>query len=61
MNFRKVLLARQLFVERGLLKPGAKFCASHICPHWTPVHDEIAPVMAEKGVTIAYDGMKIEL
>ena len=28
--------------RRGLLKPGAQFVASHICPHWTPIHDEIA-------------------
>jgi phosphoribosyl 1,2-cyclic phosphate phosphodiesterase len=61
MNFRKLLLAHQLFVEHNLLKPGAEFIATHICPHWTPIHDEIAPAMAEKGITIAYDGMKVEL
>ncbi len=61
MNFRKLLMARRLFEERSLLKPGAKFCATHIAPHWTPVHDEIAPAMAEKGITIAYDGLRIDL
>ncbi|MCX7016823.1 MAG: MBL fold metallo-hydrolase [Candidatus Sumerlaeota bacterium] len=53
--------ALALFRDRGLLKPGAPFCVSHLCPHWTPVHDEIAPVMAEKGVTIAYDGLSVDL
>ena len=61
MNFRKAAEARRLFGEKGLLKPGALFCLSHICPHFTPVHDEIAPIMAEQGITIAYDGMRIEL
>ncbi|MCA1594808.1 MAG: hypothetical protein LC772_00050 [Chloroflexi bacterium] len=61
MNFDKVERAHGLFRERGLLKEGAPFCVSHIAPHWSPVHDEIAPVMAEKGITIAYDGLAIEL
>ena len=61
MNFRKLEEARRLFEEKGLLKPGALFCASHLAPHFMPVHDEIAPVMAEKGITVAYDGMRVEL
>jgi phosphoribosyl 1,2-cyclic phosphate phosphodiesterase len=60
-NFRKLLEAQKLFSERGLLAAGAKFCTSHICPHWTPIHDEIAPVMAEKGIIVAHDGMRIDL
>jgi len=59
MNFRKVEKAKQLFDEMGLLKPGALFCVSHIAPHFTPVDDEIAPVTAEKGITVAYDGMRL--
>lgn len=61
MNFRKLEDARRLFVQDGLLKPGAPFCASHICPHFTPVHDEVAPMMAEKGITVAYDGLSVEV
>jgi len=61
MNFRKLERARQLFDADDLLKPGALFCATHIAPHFTPVHDEIAPVMQDKGITVAYDGMTIEL
>ena len=61
MDFRKLEKARQQFDRDGLLKPGAHFCATHIAPHFTPVHDEVAPMMAEKGVTVAYDGMTIDL
>lgn len=61
MDFRKLEAARQLFDADGLLKPGALFCATHIAPHFTPVHDEIAPAMLEKGITVAYDGMTVEL
>ncbi len=61
MNFRKVAEARRLFREKNLLKPGALFCISHISPHFTPIHDEIAPVMAQQGITVAYDGLRVEL
>jgi len=61
MNFEKVDRALAFFRERQLLKADAPFCISHIAPHWTPIHDEIEPVMAEKGISVAYDGMVVEL
>ena len=61
MNFRKLENALSLFKKDGLLKPGAPFCASHLAPHFSPVHDEIEPALAEKGITVAYDGMKLEI
>lgn len=61
MNLAAVERAHALFRSHDLLKDGALFCVSHICPHWTPPHDEIAPVMAEKGITMAYDGFSVEL
>ncbi|HIE29596.1 TPA: hypothetical protein EYP66_20185 [Candidatus Poribacteria bacterium] len=61
MNIRKVEKAYLLFQRDGLLKKDALFCISHISPHFTPLHDEIAPIMAEKGITVAYDGMEVIL
>lgn len=61
MNLPLVEKALHLFRERRLLKEGTPFCATHICPHWTPIHDEIAPIMAAKGITVAYDGLSINL
>jgi len=61
MDFRKLERLRQQFDRDQLLKPGALFCATHIAPHFTPVHDEIAPLMADKGVTVAYDGMVVDI
>jgi phosphoribosyl 1,2-cyclic phosphate phosphodiesterase len=60
-NLDKLLRAIERFREDGLLKEGARFCATHICPHFSPVHDEYAPILAEHGITLAYDGMKVEL
>jgi len=61
MNFRKVEEAYKLFKTQNLLKCDGLFCISHLCPHFTPVHDEIAPLMAKKGIIIAYDGMEISI
>jgi len=61
MNLSLAERALSLFQKQGLLKPGAPFCVSHLCPHWTPPHDEIAPAMAQKGITVAYDGLSLEL
>ncbi|MEW6357679.1 MAG: MBL fold metallo-hydrolase [Planctomycetota bacterium] len=60
-NFAKVEKAYALFRKEGLLKDGAAFCVSHTGPHFGPVHDEIAPIMAAKGITIAYDGMEVDV
>jgi len=60
-NLALVEKAYALFRERGLLKNGAPFCVSHLCPHWTPPHDDIAPIYAEKGITIAYDGLSLDI
>ena len=60
-NFRKLEEIYNMFVAEKLLKNGSRFCVSHISPHFTPIHEDIAPVMAEKGITIAYDGLKLNL
>jgi len=61
MNLRKVEEAYKLFKTKNLLKDNGSFCVSHLCPHFTPIHDEIAPIMAKKDITVAYDGMKISI
>ncbi|MDD5598938.1 MAG: MBL fold metallo-hydrolase [Victivallaceae bacterium] len=60
-NFKKLEEIYNMFVDAELLKSGSRFCVSHISPHFTPIHEDIAPVMAEKGITIAYDGLKLNL
>jgi phosphoribosyl 1,2-cyclic phosphate phosphodiesterase len=60
-NLKKLERAIECFQKDNLLREGARFCASHICPHFSPVHDEYAPILAKKGITLAYDGMKLDL
>jgi phosphoribosyl 1,2-cyclic phosphate phosphodiesterase len=60
-NLDKLQRAIDCFREDDLLKEGARFCATHICPHFSPVYDEYAPILAEKGITLTYDGMRVEV
>jgi predicted secreted protein len=60
-NFKKVEEIHEMFLEKNMLKNGGLFCVSHIAPHFTPMHDEIAPAMSDKGITIEYDGLQLNL
>jgi phosphoribosyl 1,2-cyclic phosphate phosphodiesterase len=61
MNLSIVEKAFQHFVKRGFLNRGATFAISHMCPHWTPVHNDLAPRMKKLGITVAYDGLAVDL
>ncbi len=54
---RKVL---KLFEEHHVWKHGVNFHLTHLCPHWTPPHDEYAAMMKDEGIEVAYDGKVIE-
>ena len=60
-NFKKLEKMRESFEKDKLLKEKSYFCTSHLSPHFSPIYDEIAPVLKEKGIIVAYDGMKLEL
>ena len=45
--------------ENGLWNGAANFHLTHICPHWSPPHDRWAPLLAEEGLLVAYDGKEI--
>jgi len=60
-NFDLLKKAHRSFIEDGLLNEGSTFCATHFCPHFSPVHDIVAPRLAVEGIVASYDGMEIEL
>lgn len=59
-NMDKIERAIALFRKDDLLRDSALFCISHICPHFSPIHDEYAPILKEKVITLTFDGMKVE-
>lgn len=60
-NFDLLKKAHRSFVGDELLNEGSTFCATHFCPHFSPVHDIVAPRLAVEGIVASYDGMEIEL
>ena len=61
MNLEKnrEMLAR--LTEAGVWKNGVNLHLTHICPHWAPPHDVYAPMLAQEGIMLAYDGEKISI
>lgn len=61
MNTEKNIAFRELLLEKGCIESGTPFFLTHMAPHWTPPHDVYAPMMAEKGFIVAYDGLVAEI
>ena len=59
-NITKNLRMLAHFNEKGLWKDRPNLVLSHISPHWTPPHDVFSKEMRQYGITVAYDGMKLE-
>ncbi len=61
MNTQRNIEFREMLLEKGCINQDTPFYLTHMAPHWTPPHDIYAPMMAEKGFTVAYDGMVAEI
>ncbi|MFQ6096686.1 MAG: MBL fold metallo-hydrolase [Armatimonadota bacterium] len=61
LNFEEAERLMCTLRERGLLKPDAPFVLTHISQHYVPPHDDIEPDIASRAMTLAYDGMEIEI
>lgn len=61
MNTEKNIAFRDLLMENGCISADTPFFLTHMAPHWTPPHDIYAPMMAEKGFIVAYDGLTVEI
>lgn len=59
MSLDKIREMRKLFDDHGVWKHGVNFHLTHICPHWTPPHDEYAEMLRREGIEVAYDGKTI--
>ena len=52
---------RKMLIERGCIQDSTPYFLTHFCPHWTPPYDIYAPMMADEGFTVAYDGLVAEI
>lgn len=60
MSLEKNRKMLRLLEEHHAWKHGVNFHLTHLCPHWTPPHDEYAAMMKDEGIEVAYDGKVIE-
>ena len=49
------------FQKEGSLRPGGRMVATHLSHQWNPVHDKLVSILEPQGVTVAYDGLTLEL
>lgn len=49
------------FRREGMLLPGGQMIATHFSHTANPLHDELVAFFAPHGVTVAYDGMSVDL
>ena len=61
MSKAKNVAFRKALLEYGCISEDTPVFLTHMSPHWTPPHDLYAPMMAEEGFTVAYDGMIAEI
>jgi phosphoribosyl 1,2-cyclic phosphate phosphodiesterase len=60
LNFKMLDETVAQFRQAGILKENAVIVASHISLHNVEPHDQIVAELAAKGITLAYDGMRLE-
>jgi phosphoribosyl 1,2-cyclic phosphate phosphodiesterase len=61
MNSQNFLAHYRQFQEAKMLRQGGRVYATHIGHNWNPTHDKVAQVLEPHGITVAYDGLVIEL
>ena len=52
---------REKLIAMGTITLRTPFVLTHISPHWFPPYHEVAEKLEREGLTLAYDGMEIEV
>ena len=61
LNFDFARRIRRFLVEQKVLKPGGTFALTHLSLHAVPPYDRIHEQMAEEGILIPHDGMRVSI
>lgn len=60
-NFHLNRETREWMLRENLLKQDAVFAITHTGPHFSPPHEECAPLLEEWGLLLAFDGLSLPL
>jgi phosphoribosyl 1,2-cyclic phosphate phosphodiesterase len=61
LNFPFVRLIRQFLAESKGQNPRLRLIVTHLSLHFCEPYDLLAPKLAAEGITVAYDGLRVEL
>ncbi|HPA17579.1 MAG TPA: MBL fold metallo-hydrolase [Verrucomicrobiae bacterium] len=61
MNLPFVRLVRRFLFEQKVMKAGGRFSVTHTSLHWCEPHDILAPKLANEGMILPHDGMRLGL
>lgn len=59
MNLKKNRTLRRFLLEHGCIVPDTPCILTHLCPHYTPPHEQFEDIACREGFMVAYDGMSI--
>ena len=56
-NFKQCITTRDMLLSAGIIRPSSRVILSHIpSDKRVSIHDELAPLAMEEGMTLGYDG-----
>lgn len=59
MNLRKNETMRAFLLTHGCIREETPCILTHLCPHYTPLHEQYEAIARQAGMIVAYDGMSI--
>ena len=60
LNLEKNIELLDFFIKNRLFKNVPDYYITHVAPHDCPPHDEYAPILAKRGLKLAYDGLVLD-
>ncbi|MBQ9299943.1 MAG: hypothetical protein IJ214_05470 [Clostridia bacterium] len=61
MSLKRNLAMLDFFRQKGCCAPDFRFYLTHMSPHWCPPHDQYEPAVSGLGLSVAWDGLEIEV
>lgn len=59
MNLAKNRVMRNYLMEHGSIRETTPCILTHLCPHYTPLHDQYQALVEGDGFLVAFDGMSV--
>ena len=61
MNLKKNVTFRRFLLDNGCIALDTPCILTHLCPHYTPPHEQFVPIAQKAGFMVAYDGLCVTI